>query len=201
MISLAVVYFYGCALVAIAGAMAVVLSRKPTRAAMGLLLLVVSIAGLFLPLHAQFLAAIQLIVYAGAIVVLLLFVIMMLGPDAVPPSDRRGLVVRALGGSLFVLGGVTAIAVAGRALMEAHRPLPSPVPEAGFGGIDSFGTILFTDAVVPLELSAALLLVAVVGVVAVARGHVRFPRSRRDALRTQEARSRVHGSAAGGPSL
>ena len=180
MISLAVAYFYGCALAAIAGSIAVVVSRNPTRAAMGLLLLVISVAGLFLPLHAQFLAAIQLIVYAGAIVVLLLFVIMMLGPDAVAPSDRRGLVVRAVGGTLFVVGGIAALAVAIRVLTEAHRPLPSPVPQPGFGGIDSFGSILFTDAVVPLELSAALLLVAVVGVVAVARGHVR---STRGALR------------------
>ena len=54
---------------------------NPIRGAMGLLLLILSVAGLFLALHAQFLAAIQLIVYAGAIVVLFLFVIMLLGPE------------------------------------------------------------------------------------------------------------------------
>ena len=54
---------------------------------MGLLLLILSVAGLFLALDAQFLAAIQLIVYAGAIVVLFLFVIMLLGPSAAPPRD------------------------------------------------------------------------------------------------------------------
>ncbi len=65
-------------------------AKNPIRGAMGLLLMIVAIAGLFLALDAQFLAAVQLIVYAGAIVVLFLFVIMLLGPSAVPPRDRRG---------------------------------------------------------------------------------------------------------------
>jgi NADH-quinone oxidoreductase subunit J len=200
MISFDGVYFYGVALFAILGSIGVIASRHPTRAALGLFVVVVSVAALFLPLRAEFLAAIQLIVYAGAIVVLLLFVVMMLGPDAVGPSDRRGLGVRALGAALFLAGGACALLVAGRALTDAHRPLPSPVPEAGYGGIDSFGTILFTDAVVPLELSAALLLVAVVGVVAVARGHVKWPRSPRSAGRTPRARDGVRMAATEGHS-
>jgi NADH-quinone oxidoreductase subunit J len=200
MISLSAVYFYGCALLAIAGSLGVVVSKNPTRGALGLLLAIISIAGLFLPLHAEFLAAIQLIVYAGAIVVLLLFVIMMLGPDAAPASDRRGIVVRVLSGALFVLGGAAALVTAGRTLTEAHRSLPTPTPQPGFGGIDSFGTTLFADAIVPLELSAALLLVAVVGVMAVARGHVSFPRRAASKVPpTAGARARVHGAAGGAP--
>ena len=105
MISLSAVYFYGCALLAIAGSLGVVVSKNPTRGALGLLLAIISIAGLFLPLHAEFLAAIQLIVYAGAIVVLLLFVIMMLGPDAAPASDRREIVVRVLAALSSFSGG------------------------------------------------------------------------------------------------
>ena len=65
MVALANIYFYACAIAALTGALAVVLSKNPIRGAMGLLLLILSIAGLFLALHAQFLAAIQLIVYAG----------------------------------------------------------------------------------------------------------------------------------------
>src|SRR5580698_14580 len=97
------VYFYVCAAVAIAGALATVVSRNPIRGAMGLLLMIVSIAGLFLALNAQFLAAIQLIVYAGAIVVLFLFVIMLLGPSSMAPRDKRGLVGRAIGGGVCAL--------------------------------------------------------------------------------------------------
>src|ERR1700758_2089312 len=111
MATLGLVYFYACAAAAVIGALAVVVSKNPIRGAMGLLLLILSIAGLFLALHAQFLAAIQLIVYAGAIVILFLFVIMLLGPSASTPSDQRGLVGRAIGGSLFALFGIGAIAL------------------------------------------------------------------------------------------
>ena len=76
------VFFALCSIAALVGAMCTVLAKNPIRGAMGLLLTIVGIAGLFLKLNAQFLAAIQLIVYAGAVVVLFVFVIMLLGPDA-----------------------------------------------------------------------------------------------------------------------
>src|SRR5580693_9410590 len=109
------VYFYACSALAVAGAMSVVAAKNPIRSAMGLLLLVVSIAGLFLALHAQFLAAVQLIIYAGAIVVLFLFVIMLLGPKASTPDDRRGLTVRVFGGTLFAVAGLGALGMVARA--------------------------------------------------------------------------------------
>jgi NADH-quinone oxidoreductase subunit J len=137
---------------------------------MGLLLLILSVAGLFVELHAQFLAAVQLIVYAGAIVVLFLFVIMLLGPSASTPNDRRGLAVRVASGALFTLAGLGVLGAVVRAAIVSHRPMPMPTPDAGFGGIDAFGAVLFSDAIVPFELSSALLIVAVVGAVAVARG-------------------------------
>jgi NADH-quinone oxidoreductase subunit J len=163
-------YFYACAAAAIGGALAVVIAKNPIRSAMGLLLLILSVAGLFLALHAQFLAAIQLIVYAGAIVVLFLFVIMLLGPAARTPSDRRGLFVRAAGGALFVLAGLGALGAVARAWSLAHRKMLMPNPDPSFGGIDAFGSVLFSDAIIPFEVSAALLMVAVVGSIAVARG-------------------------------
>jgi NADH-quinone oxidoreductase subunit J len=137
---------------------------------MGLLLLILSVAGLFLALHAQFLAAIQLIVYAGAIVILFLFVIMLLGPAASTPSDRRGLAVRVFGGGLFGVAGLTSLTLVARAAETAHRVLPMPVPDASFGGIEAFGSVLFQDTLVPFEVSSGLLMVAVVGAIAVARG-------------------------------
>jgi NADH-quinone oxidoreductase subunit J len=170
MAALGTIYFFLCAALAVGGALGVVLSKNPIRGAMGLLLLILSVAGLFLALHAQFLAAIQLIVYAGAIVVLFLFVIMLLGPAASTPSDRRGLGARALGGGLFALAGFGALGAVVRAAMAAHRHAPMPPPDPGFGGIDAFGSVLFSDAIVPFEVSSALLMVAVVGAVAVARG-------------------------------
>ena len=103
------VYFYACAFVAVLGALATVTARNPIRGAMGLLMMIVAVAGLFLALNAQFLAAIQLIVYAGAIVVLFLFVIMLLGPSALAPRDKRGLFGRVVGGTVFGVSAVAAL--------------------------------------------------------------------------------------------
>jgi len=161
------IYFYACAAVALAGALGVVAAKNPIRGAMGLLLLIISVAGLFLALHAQFLAAIQLIVYAGAIVILFLFVIMLLGPSAATPSDSRGIVVRAFSGALFAIVGLGGIVLAVRV---APPSAPLALPDSSFGGIDAFGGVLFSDALAPFELSSALLMVAVVGAIAVARG-------------------------------
>lgn len=164
---LGLLYFYACALLAVTGAFVTVGARNPIRSAMGLLLLILSVAGLFLALHAQFLAAVQLIVYAGAIVVLFLFVIMLLGPSATSPRDSRGVLARTVGATLFGLLFAVGLFLVGRGL--------HPVPMGGtempdFGDIDSFGRELFSGGLVPFELSSALLMVAVLGAVAVARG-------------------------------
>ncbi len=164
--STSLIYFWACAATAVLGGLSVVVAKNPIRGAMGLLMLIVSVAGLFLPLHAQFLAAIQLIVYAGAIVVLFLFVIMLLGPSASTPVDRRGTFVRAASGGLFALAGGAFWVILARAVGTGGPAAPDP----SFGGIDAVGSVLFTDALVPFELSSGLLMVAVVGAVAVARG-------------------------------
>jgi NADH-quinone oxidoreductase subunit J len=163
---LALAYFYICAAFAVTGALAVALAKNAIRGAMGLLLLILSMAGLFLSLRAQFLAVIQLIVYAGAVVILFLFVIMLLGPSADPPHDHRGRIARGIGATVFGLAMLIAILPL---TISAHgHPL---VPaSADFGSIDSFGWSLYNDAIVPFELSSALLMVAVLGAVAVARG-------------------------------
>lgn len=163
-------YFWICALTAVAGAGFTVSAKNPIRGAMGLLLMILAVAGLYLALHAQFLAAIQLIVYAGAIVVLFLFVIMLLGPDATPPHDQRGRTVRTISGALFAGAGLTAILLIVRTAPAAAKgPLASTPTD--FGSVEKFGALLFSDALLPFELSSALLMVAIVGAIAVARGH------------------------------
>jgi NADH-quinone oxidoreductase subunit J len=168
-------YFALCGLMAVLGAFVTVSNPNPIRGAMGLLLMILSIAGLFLALHAQFLAAIQLIVYAGAIVVLFIFVIMLLGPSAQTPRDHRGRISRTLAGTLFALffGGAGFLVV--RGAQVSHGAAGDPwgrlaAPGPDFGGIDRFGAVLFSKGLVPFELSSALLMIAVVGAVAIARG-------------------------------
>ena len=160
-------YFYLCGFFAVLGALIAILNANPIRGAMGLLLMILSVAGLYLALHAQFLAAIQLIVYAGAIVVLFLFVIMLLGPDAQAPRDHRGRITRTVGGGLFVLTAVVTMFLAARSIA---KPAVLPMADSDFGSIDAFGRILFNEGLVPFELSSALLMVSVIGAVAIARG-------------------------------
>jgi len=169
------VFFAVCSIAALLGAMGTVLARNPIRGAMGLLLTIVGIAGLFLKLNAQFLAAIQLIVYAGAVVVLFVFVIMLLGPDAGANDNKteaKATVSRALAGIL--MAGLS-IATLVLLLRSADKP-----QRFGFvgpeHGVEAVGQQLFTKAIVPFELTTALLIVAVVGAIAVARSRHQTPK-------------------------
>jgi NADH-quinone oxidoreductase subunit J len=163
------VFFAVCTIAALVGALCTVLARNPIRGAMGLLLTIVGIAGLFLKLNAQFLAAIQLIVYAGAVVVLFVFVIMLLGPDAGLAKATRepsAKLARALAGGLMaVIAIVTLVLV----LSSAETPARFAHVSALHGSVEAVGMQLFTKAIVPFELATALLIVAVVGAIAVAR--------------------------------
>jgi NADH-quinone oxidoreductase subunit J len=159
------IYFALCAVIAVAGAIGTVAFPNPIRGALSLLFSIVAIAGLYLQLHAPFLAAIQLIVYAGAVVVLFLFVIMLIGPAAVPPKDSRALVARVGGGVAASAFSLLVLIVLSKKTFPRIAPLQS-----GFGSVEALGDILFSDYLVPFEVASLLLMVAIVGAVAVARG-------------------------------
>ena len=135
-------------------------SRNPVTSAMFLVLTIVSMAGLFVLLHAFFLAAVQVLVYAGAVMVLFLFVIMLL--DLKEEEHRR---IKAFGlvtGSLSVLA-VLVIVV--RTLLfdsKLSANLSAPTFE---GSTVALGRLLFTDYLLPFEILSVLLLVAMVGVI------------------------------------
>jgi NADH-quinone oxidoreductase subunit J len=158
--------FIVCALACVVGALGVVFARNPVRGAVGLLTTIVGIAGLFLKLSAQFLAAIQLIVYAGAVVVLFVFVLMLLGADAHAIREDRSRVAKIASSALlaFMAAGVM-FALAPHA-DQVTRFAPAL---ADHGTVEAVGKMLFSDGVVPFELATALLIVAVVGAIAVAR--------------------------------
>lgn len=165
--------FAVCSIVCVAGAVATIIARNPVRGAMGLLATIVGIAGLFLKLSAQFLAAIQLIVYAGAVVVLFVFVIMLLGADAAPVREERGRVAKIAGGGLLAFLAIGATyALAPRTGQITRFAAVS----ADHGSVEAVGKMLFTVGVVPFELATALLIVAVVGAIAVARGKPGAPK-------------------------
>jgi NADH-quinone oxidoreductase subunit J len=165
--SVGTLFFIFCALVCLIGAVSTVAARNPIRGAVGLLATIVGIAGLFLKLSAEFLAAIQLIVYAGAVVVLFVFVIMLLGPDAnLAAQPGRVRLSRWGGAALFVaLALFTLFGLRGG---WGHPHILRPV-SAGYGSTEAVGGMLFHQGIVPFEIATALLIVAVVGAIAVAR--------------------------------
>ncbi len=169
-------YFAVCAIVALSGAITVVAARSPIRCAVGLLATILGIAGLFLKLDAQFLAAIQVIVYAGAVVVLFVFVIMLLGPDGgSSPGEARSWLASRVGGSLAV---VLAAATIFLLFPEDSSGPMSPV-DPQYGSVEAVGGQIFTDGLVPFELATALLIVAMIGAVSVARGRSRLKKQER----------------------
>lgn len=161
------VLFYASAILALVGALGTVLARRPLRAAMGLLLHIFALAGLYLTLHAQMLAALQVLVYAGAVVVLFIFVVMMIGPDAEGEPSRRGIGSRLV--SLVLLGSFgVLIAIA---LVQVAVPYVR-VPES-FGTVEGMGLAIYRGAAVPFELVSITLLIAIVAAVSIARGRTR----------------------------
>lgn len=167
--------FLLCAVVAIVTAVLTVSLRSPLRAAVSLLAHILSLAGLYLTLHAHLLAAIQLLVYAGAVVVLFIFVIMLIGPSAMPASkDQRGLTTRvAIACVMAMVGGTLAFGVStiDRPYVDINQCLGAEAECGQFGGVDAVGAALYQGAAVPFELVSVLLLVAIIAAVAVARGH------------------------------
>lgn len=154
--------------------------RNPIHAALSMLIALGGLAGLFLSLHAPFLAAMQLLLYGGAIMVLFVFIIMLLtlrddelGPE--PPQKTRLL---AMMGS-FLLLFVLCFALASRNKTELQTPYPETAEakananaggeQVGFGSTEHFARFLYTDYAVAFELITVLIMAAVAGVIVLAR--------------------------------
>jgi len=136
-------------------------SRNPVTSAMFLVLTIISLAGLFLLLHAYFLAAIQVLVYAGAVMVLFLFVIMLL--DLKEEESRR---VRRLTEKLVVIGALFATGAILVIFLRIVHAVPGQGSELTLdGGTLPLGRMLFTRYLLPFEVVSVLLLVAMVGVI------------------------------------
>jgi len=158
--------FLSLAAVAVGAALAMLFSRNAVYAALFLVINFLTIAAIYLLLHAAFIAVIQVSVYAGAIMVLFLFVIMLLGAEKVERSSRelwQRPAVLALGA---VLIAELAYAFIGRA-GSAEKALAA-VPE-GFGSPQSVGALLYSRYLIPFEVISILLLVSMVGAIIIAR--------------------------------
>jgi NADH-quinone oxidoreductase subunit J len=157
------IIFWAAAVVAVAAAVRVITLKNPVSSVLHLIVTLVCLAVLFLQLSAEFIAALQVIVYAGAIMVLFLFVVMLLNlrKDEFGVDPLWG--VRFLGG----LAGIVLLAELVILLSGGTADVPQ-VPVA-FGGVRMVGLALFGEYLFPFELTSILLLAAAIAVVVAAR--------------------------------
>ena len=160
--------FVGFAAAAVVSGLLVILHRNPVTSALFLVLAFCSLAGIYLTLHAEFLGFVQVIVYAGAIMVLFLFVIMYLNLKTDLESGAQIAVRRGIG---WIAGRVL---VAEAAAFLSRRwtlgPAAAPEPMAAAGNTQAVGQVLYTRYLFPFEITSMLLLVAMVGAVVIAKG-------------------------------
>lgn len=159
------ILFIPAAALALAGAVGVIASRRAIHSALSLLLVLSALAVLYLLLEAQFIAVLQVIIYAGAIVVLFLFVIMLLHMATGEPTVgglRTQRAAAVVVGALFLTG----------LLFVVVRPdiAASKVAGPAFGTAEAVGLALFTRFLLPFELSSVILLVGIIAAVTLGKG-------------------------------
>ena len=164
MTALTTAAFVVLALLAVVSAVLVVWHRNPMVSALALAFNLVAIAGLYMVMDAQFLALLQVIVYAGAIMVLILFVIMLLNLRQELRGRDSGMMQRLLGPALAVLLAMLLVRVLWRSVISGFAP---STPE--FGTVASVGRELFGTFFYPFEAISLLLVAAMVGAVLLAK--------------------------------
>jgi len=156
--------FIAFAVLSVLGAIGLILFRHPMNGAMSLVVTMISLAGLYALLSAKLIFVLQLIVYAGAIMSLILFIIMFLNiQDSDLPEETGRL--------YYLLGGIIVIIPIASFLIKIVKSLPdseTTIVGNGFGGVKEVGLVLFQDWLLPFEIVSILLLVALVGAVVLA---------------------------------
>ncbi len=163
-----IIVFYFFAGLAIVAALGVITLRNPVYSALSLAVVFVSLAAMYVLLSAPFIAVAQVMIYAGAILILFVFVIMMLSPE----SDQRAGVLkwqRPLGIVFGVVLVVELMTVITTAVMPSAQGQFTPERIAQIGSVQAVGASLFTDFLLPFEITSLLLLVAIVGVIVLAK--------------------------------
>jgi NADH-quinone oxidoreductase subunit J len=161
---MSLLFFYIFAVIAVAGALGMVLNTRNTvAAALSLVLTMVALGGVYVLLGAYLVGVLQILVYAGAILVLFLFVVMLLNlrQENFAPQRQLATKIAAVLVGLLVLAQFLA-------LIHGAFGAPAAVPE-DFGGYRQVGTALFTDYVLAFEATSLLLLAAMVGAVILAK--------------------------------
>ena len=187
--------FYILAFVLIASAIFVITAKKAVYSVVGLLVHFAALAVMYFSLAAEFLAVIQIIVYSGAILMLFVFVIALLSSGVAPFSAGPNRLPKIAGPALFAVIVILGFLIYGVAHVPAAAPhgaaqaaqsgtasIAGPVGAANvFGSVGDFGKALFTTNLLPFEITAFILMVAVIGVILLAGESAPYVQSRRRA--------------------
>jgi NADH-quinone oxidoreductase subunit J len=160
--------FYPLAGFCVVLALGVVFNNSPVGSAISLIGMMLGLAGIFILQQAHFIAILQIIIYAGAIMVLFMFVIMLLN---LKKGDDMGWIAREKNLLLSILTGFLAVGILYKIadiLFSTKMDTPAILPDT-FGTVANIGETLFTDYVLPFEVASILLLAAMVGAVVLAK--------------------------------
>ena len=158
------IVFLVLAVVAVLGAVSLILQRHPIHSALSLIVVMVALAGLYLLMGAEFVAAVQIIVYGGAIMVLFVFVIMLLNAGAEERTNFSKLATYAGVPLAFAIAGLIAAAIVG-----SSGNLSTAGPNGALTSTKNLSMLLLREFVYPFELTSFLVLVAILGAIVLAQ--------------------------------
>ena len=162
------IVFYLFATLAVLAALGVVIARSPIRSALSLALVFLALAAMYILLNAPFLAVAQIMIYAGAVLILFLFVIMVLNPrlDIIGArTNAQTLTAIVFSGAFFAL--MVATVLGGQLAPATGKYTPELIQKVGH--VQVVGTLLFSEFLLPFEIASVLLLIAIVGAMTLAR--------------------------------
>jgi NADH-quinone oxidoreductase subunit J len=160
----ALIVFFVLAALSVGGALSLILQKHPIHSALSLIVVMISLAGLYLLMGAEFVAAVQIIVYGGAIMVLFVFVIMLLNASEEEHTDFSKL---AKFGGLPLALALTGLLAA--AMIRHAGSVPNPANPDALASTTGISMMLFSTFVYPFELTSFLILIAIMGALVLAQ--------------------------------
>ena len=163
------ILFYGLAAIMVVSSLMVILRKNPVHSALFLVLTFLCLAVLYLLLNAQFIAAIQVIVYAGAIMVLFIFVIMLLNLESEVTSKSGHGLQKFWATVISIVLAISFVSIMTVKVFTGEKGIFSPETVNAAGNSEVIGRLLFTEFLLPFEITSVLLLAAIIGAIVLAK--------------------------------
>lgn len=163
------ILFYGLAAIMVVSSLMVILRKNPVHSALFLVLTFLCLAVLYLLLNAQFIAAIQVIVYAGAIMVLFIFVIMLLNLESEVASKSGHGLQKFWAMVISIVLAISFVSIMTVKVFTGEKGIFTPETVNAAGNSEVIGRLLFTEFLLPFEITSVLLLAAIIGAIVLAK--------------------------------